>query len=172
MLLGFTGEYQQRVDGKGRMSIPADFRRVLEAGDPEAKAAGANPGLYLLYGPHLNGRLTAQTVESFSRQAEAIMAIRPKSAEEARQRRLAQVSILGNAVRLDVDRDGRIVLPLRQREKIGLTEGEVVFLGLGDTFEIWPLATYEAQVGAQTAADLADLGEGYDPMTAIWQMTG
>lgn len=172
MLLGFTGEYQQRVDGKGRMSIPADFRRVLEAGDPEAKAAGANPGLYIQYGPHLNGRLTAQTVESFTVTAEAIMAIRPKNAEEARQRRLAQVSILGNALRLDVDRDGRVVLPLRQREKIGLTEGDVVFLGLGDTFEIWPLVTYEAQVSAQAATELAEMGEGYDPMTAIWQLTG
>ena len=26
----FRGEFSQKVDGKGRMSIPADFRRVLE----------------------------------------------------------------------------------------------------------------------------------------------
>ena len=32
---GFTGTYQSKVDRKGRMSIPAKFRRVIEEGDPE-----------------------------------------------------------------------------------------------------------------------------------------
>ena len=172
MHLGFTGEYQQKVDGKGRMSIPADFRRVLEAGDPAAKEAGNLPGVYILYGPHLKGRLVAHTVESFSAIAAAIAAIQPKSQDEARQKRLAQVSLLGHAVRLDLDRDGRVVLPLRQREKIGLTEGEVVYLGLGDTFEVWPAATYASEVNASLARELEALGPDFDPMAAIWTMSG
>ena len=32
----FRGEFTQRVDGKARVSIPAAFRRVLEAGDPDS----------------------------------------------------------------------------------------------------------------------------------------
>lgn len=172
MFLGFTGEFQQKVDGKGRMSIPADFRRVLDEGDPDARAAGSPPGVYVLYGPHLNGRLAAQTVSDFSAVAQAIAAVRPRTPEEAKQKRMAQVSILGHAVRLDLDRDGRVVLPLRQREKLGLTEGEVIFIGLGDTFEIWPAATYEADVAAGTAAELAQMGPDYDPMAAIWNLTG
>ena len=47
MVLSFTGEHTQKVDGKGRMSIPADFRRVLEAGDPEW-TTGLSPRMYLL----------------------------------------------------------------------------------------------------------------------------
>lgn len=172
MHLGFTGEYQQKVDGKGRMSIPADFRRVLEEGDPVAAAAGTAPGVYVLYGPHLNGRLAAQTVADFTRIAEAIAAIRPKTQQEANDKRLAQVAVLGHALRLDVDRDGRVVLPLRQREKLGLTEGEIVFLGLGETFEIWPAATYQTQVADSIAAQLADLGPGFDPMAAVWNLAG
>jgi len=47
VVLSFTGEHTQKVDSKGRMSIPADFRRVLEAGDP-AWNPGQSPRMYLL----------------------------------------------------------------------------------------------------------------------------
>ena len=46
------------------MSVPADFRRVLEAGDPEW-TTGLQAGLYLLYGDHLKEPLHAYTVEEF-----------------------------------------------------------------------------------------------------------
>ncbi|MCC7321770.1 MAG: cell division/cell wall cluster transcriptional repressor MraZ [Rubellimicrobium sp.] len=153
------------------MSIPAEFRRVLEAGDPAARDGGALPALYLQYGPHLKGRLMVQTVDTFNGIMNAIMAIRPRTAEEAEKRRLAQVAILGNALRLEVDRDGRTVLPQRQREKLGLSEGEVVFLGLGDNFEIWPAATYESQVAAPAEALLEEMGAAFDPMTAIYALS-
>ncbi len=171
MHLGFTGEYQQKVDGKGRLSIPADFRRVLEAGDPAARQGGALPGLYVQYGPHLKGCLMVQTVDAFTEIMNAIMAIRPRNAQEAEARRLAQVSILGNAIRLELDRDGRVVLPQRQRAKLGFSEGEVVTLGLGDNFEIWPADTYESQVAAPAAAQLEEMGATHDPMTAIYALT-
>ena len=56
MVLSFTGEHTQKVDGKGRMSIPADFRRVLESQDPDW-TDGLNPRMYLLYGDHLKKEL-------------------------------------------------------------------------------------------------------------------
>ncbi|MEM9123456.1 MAG: MraZ N-terminal domain-containing protein, partial [Pseudomonadota bacterium] len=40
MVRRFRGEFDQRVDGKGRMSIPASFRRVLEQGDPNWSSGG------------------------------------------------------------------------------------------------------------------------------------
>ena len=42
----FRGEIVQKVDGKGRVSIPAAFRRVLEQGDPEW-TEGLRPELVL-----------------------------------------------------------------------------------------------------------------------------
>ena len=45
----FRGEFNQKVDGKARVSIPASFRRVLEAGDPAA-AEGGRPKLVMVYG--------------------------------------------------------------------------------------------------------------------------
>ncbi|EPX86566.1 Uncharacterized protein putative in bacteria [Rubellimicrobium thermophilum DSM 16684] len=120
----FTGEYPQRIDGKGRMSIPSDFRRVLEANDP-AWTEGLNPSLYLLYGEHLKDRLEAYTVAAFDEIARRIMAIRPATPEEALRKTMSQRLILGQSVRLEVDRDGRVVLPARQRQKLGLTEGRL-----------------------------------------------
>jgi MraZ protein len=163
----FTGEYPQRIDGKGRMSIPSDFRRVLEANDP-SWTDGLNPSLYLLYGEHLRDRLEAYTVAAFDAIAEQIMSIKPTTPEATRRKQMSQRLILGQSVRLEVDRDGRIVMPLRQRQKLGLTEGEVVFSGAGDHFEIWAARTYEENVAAETRAFLEQQGENFDPMTLVW----
>jgi MraZ protein len=149
------------------MSIPSDFRRVLEANDP-AWTEGLNPSLYLLYGDHLKDRLEAYTVGAFDEVARQIMAIKPRTAEENLRKQMSQRMILGQSVRLEVDRDGRIVMPIRQRQKLGLTEGEVVFSGAGDHFEIWAAKTYEDKVAAETRAFLEAQGEGFDPMTLVW----
>lgn len=172
MLPGFTGEYLQKVDAKGRMSIPADFREVLEAGDPAALAAGKAPGVYVQYGKYLNGRLLAWTVEAFSQIAEAITSIRPTTDDDKEAQLRARREVLGQTTRLDIDKDGRVILPLRQRENLGFAEGEVVFMGLGDSFEIWPAATYQTQVVQPMAAEARDRGPNYDPMTAIWRLSG
>jgi MraZ protein len=163
----FTGEYPQRIDGKGRMSIPSDFRRVLEANDP-AWTDGLNPSLHLLYGEHLKDRLQAYTVAAFNEVAQQIMAIKPKTPEENLRKTMSQRLILGQSVRLEVDRDGRIVMPIRQRQKLGLTEGEVIFSGAGDHFEIWAAATYQDKVAAEMRAYLDAQPEGFDPMTLVW----
>jgi MraZ protein len=163
----FTGEYPQRIDGKGRMSIPSDFRRVLELGDP-SWTEGLSPSLYLLYGDHLRDRLEAYTVAAFDEIARQIMAIRPTNAEQNQRKQMSQRLILGQSVRLEVDRDGRIVMPARQRQKLGLAEGEVVFSGAGDHFEIWAAQTYADKVAAETRAFLEAQGENFDPMTLVW----
>ena len=40
----FRGESHHKVDAKGRVSIPASFRRVLEAGDPNWQSDAPDPG--------------------------------------------------------------------------------------------------------------------------------
>jgi len=163
----FTGEYPQRIDGKGRMSIPSDFRRVLEANDPNW-TEGLSPSLYLLYGEHLIDRLEAYTVAAFNEVAQRIMSLRPTNPVEQRNKVMSQRLILGQSVRLEVDRDGRIVMPIRQRQKLGLTDGEAVFSGAGDHFEIWAAGTYQDKMAAEMRAFLSEQAEGFDPMTLVW----
>ena len=61
----FRGEGIHKVDGKGRVSIPALFRRVLEDCDPEWKE-GLNPNLVIVYGGESQKYLEIYTQESIN----------------------------------------------------------------------------------------------------------
>ena len=160
--LGFTGEYTQKVDSKGRMSVPADFRRVLEAGDPDW-TTGLQAGLYLLYGDHLKETLHAYTVEEFRKTMADINAM-PKG--DPNKRALSHL-IIGQSMRLDVDKDGRVVMPLKQREKLGIKDGELFFRGMGDHFEVWKAETFHATIGATLSDWLAEQPDDFDPLSLL-----
>ncbi len=51
---------------------------------------------------------------------------------------------LGNAMDVDMDATGRVLVSPELRGAVGLTK-EVVLLGMGNHFELWDKATYEAQ---------------------------
>lgn len=167
MLLSFTGEYKLRMDAKGRMSIPADFRKVLEASDPEAAVRGST-ALQINYGDHLKGHLAAYTRSTFLEMAAEIQAIRPKTKEEKRYKDEAQHLILRQSQPLEVDKDGRTVMTQRLREKLGIPEGDVMFAGSGDHFQIWSAEVYDARVGAPMRSFAEAQEDGYDPMIGIY----
>lgn len=158
--LSFRGEFTQRVDSKGRMSIPADFRRVLEDGDPR-HPENPLPRMVVLYGPHLNGFLQAYTIDSMA-EIEADIQKLPRGSDK---RKHASRMILGKSWETEVDKDGRIVLPKDRREQIGLS-GEAVMVAMGDHFEIWNAGTYAVE--AETDAFLSDQPEGFDPFTLVY----
>lgn len=161
MALSFRGEFHQRVDGKGRMSIPADFRRVLEDGDPR-HPENPLPRMVVLYGPHLKGCLHAYTIDAMAEIEHGIKKLQRGSKE----RQTAARMILGKSWETEVDKDGRIVLPKARREQIDLT-GEAVMIAMGDYFEIWNAETYAAQEAAETEAWLDDQDEDFDPLTLL-----
>jgi MraZ protein len=165
----FTGEYPQRIDGKGRMSIPSDFRRVLEAGDPNW-TEGLNPRLQMLYGDHLTDNLEVWTVAAHDAVVTRLKEARPTTADEAKRVRALSYLYITQSCTIEVDKDGRIVMPIRQRQKLGLTDGDVVFAGMGDKFEIWSAGAYEAKVGAAVRDFLGEQPEGFDPVAALWSL--
>ncbi|MEO1286042.1 MAG: cell division/cell wall cluster transcriptional repressor MraZ, partial [Pseudomonadota bacterium] len=72
------------------------------------------------------------------------------------------------SVHTNVDETGRLVLPLKLREKIGLTvPGEALFLAAGDTFQIWKPETYGAEEEARTEAWLDELPDDVDPLVFL-----
>ena len=160
--LSFTGEHTQKVDGKGRMSIPADFRRVLEAGDPEW-TSDRTPRMYLLYGDHLEHQLHGYTVNEFNALDAQIQSL-PRGSDA--RRKLSRL-ILGQSMKLDIDKDGRAVMPIRQRQKLGVTEGELYFSGMGDHFEIWKAETFQAQEASEMQDWLAEMPDGFDPLSLL-----
>ena len=51
---------------------------------------------------------------------------------------------LGNAMDMEMDGTGRVLISPELRQAAGLTK-EVILLGMGSYFELWDKATYEAQ---------------------------
>ena len=106
MVRMFRGEGVQKVDTKGRVSIPAHFRRVLESGDP-SWSEGKAPEFIVVYGDHRRDYLECFTVDAANEVDQAIKAM-PRGS--VRRRAMERV-FNGQSLPLTVDEAGRIVLP-------------------------------------------------------------
>lgn len=138
------GQHGYQLDTKGRVALPSKFR--------ESFADGA----YLTLGQ--DGCLYAFPREEWDRRREEVRAGgRAGQAARAKAR-----MFFGNAERVDIDGQGRMVIPQKLRGQVGLTR-EAMVVGVGDWLEIWPRAgweRYEQQhSGAYTAGTL-DPDEG------------
>ncbi|MGY9048329.1 MAG: division/cell wall cluster transcriptional repressor MraZ [Rhodobacterales bacterium] len=157
----FRGESQHKVDGKGRVSIPASFRRVLEASDPNW-TEGLNPELVIVYGDHRRKFLECYTIEAMEEVEDQIDAL-PRGSME---RKMLERLFTGQSHTTSVDETGRLVLPIKVRQKIGL-EGEAFFIASGDTFQIWKPETYETEEVAKTEEWLDGLPDDFDPLSLL-----
>ena len=82
----FRGSFHQKVDGKGRVSIPASFRRVVESGDPDW-TDGLRPNLVIVYGLDSQKRLDCYTLNAIEDIEDRIDLMQPGSPErETRSR--------------------------------------------------------------------------------------
>jgi len=162
----FRGESHHKVDTKGRVSIPALFRRVLEAGDPEW-TSGLAPSLVIVYGDQRQNYLECYTVEAINEVDDQIAAL-PRGSNG---RRMLERLFNGLSFPTSVDETGRLVLPAKLRQKIGL-DGEAFFIASGDTFQIWKPETYESEELLKTESWLEDQPEGFDPLTLLNPQSG
>lgn len=162
----FRGESHHKVDNKGRVSIPASFRRVLEQGDPN-HTEGLNPEMVIVYGDHRRSYLECYTVDAIDEVDAKIDAL-PRGSME---RRMLQRLFHGQSFPTIVDETGRFVLPVKLRKKINI-EGDAFFIAAGDTFQIWKTETYENDELAKAEAWLDDLPEDFDPLSYLDSTAG
>ena len=157
----FRGESHHKVDAKGRVSIPASFRRVLEQSDPNWRD-GDNPELVIVYGDHRRQYLECYTIEAIEEVDAKIDAL-PRGSME---RKMLQRLFHGQSFPTNVDETGRLVLPAKLRQKIELDK-EAFFIAAGDTFQIWKPETYEKVEAAKTDAWLDELPDDFDPLVYL-----
>jgi MraZ protein len=148
------------VDAKGRVSIPAAFRRVLEECDPDWYD-GVNPNLVLVYGDERRKFIEGYSMTSMQEVDEKISQLRRGS----RERRMLEMMFSGQAVQIQLDETGRLVLSPKLREKIGITN-EAFFIASGDTFQIWAPDRYEAHQ-REISEWFDEYGEDFDPLTLL-----
>ncbi len=157
----FRGESHHKVDAKGRVSVPAPFRRVLEAGDPDW-TRGLRPQFVIHYGGESQKFLEVYTMEAIDEVDRKIAAL-PRGST---RRRILEDLFQGQSLPSEVDRDGRLILPQKLRDKLEL-EDEALFIGSGDTFKIWKPETYETVGRARIAAFLAEQPEDFDVLSLL-----
>lgn len=139
----FIGESVHKVDNKGRVSIPSEFRVVLQENDPAYDPArGAR--VVVNYAKHKQkNHLECYTIEAFQELSAKILALPAGS----KQKRALQAIYLSKAHPAMVDETGRMVLPAKCRDPFGIA-GEAVFMASGDTFKILTSEAYEAEMAA------------------------
>ncbi len=169
----FRGEFSQKVDGKARVSVPAPFRRVIEAGDPGASDARAK--FVIVYG----GGASRKYLECFTISGMAQMEARiARMQSGSPQRRYMEHNLITMSLTAEIDEDGRIVLPPRAREKIALDADvlakgcDLVFAGSLDKFHVWRRDAYEADLAHLAEADPDFLPEGQDMLSLLPDLPG
>jgi len=143
------------------VSIPASFRRVIEAADPNW-TDGLNPELVIVYGDHRRSYLECYTMEAIDEVDTKIDAL-PRG---GMGRKMLQRLFHGQSFPTNIDETGRLVLPAKLRQKIGL-ESEAFFIAAGDTFQIWKPEVYESEELAKVEAWQDNLPVGTDPLVFL-----
>lgn len=158
----FQGESRNKVDGKGRVSIPVKFRRVLQNSDKEYTPGGV-PRLYIAYGDPRKPFLECLSGDAF----DEIDAMIQAEQRGTPLRKALEYLYYSKCDETSVDDTGRLVLPPAARDKISLG-GEALFQGKGDQFHI---LNPDAAAPDEIDKLLASLGEGefFDPLSLAGQ---
>lgn len=127
----FLGTHQNRLDAKGRVSVPAPFRTVLKG---QLAAGASNPGVVplVLRPSHQYPCIEAWPEKAFQALAEPLDRLNHFSQEHED----LAAALYADAYPVETDKEGRIVLPDSLVLHAGLNEA-VVFMGLGKIFQIW-----------------------------------
>lgn len=124
----FLSTYTNKVDKKGRVSVPASFRTVL---------ANQNFAGIIAYGSFINPCIEACGIDRLEGLYNSIDSLDPFSAE----RDAFVTTILGGSVQISFDSEGRVMLPEALIETAGIDD-KATFVGKGATFEIWQPETF------------------------------
>jgi MraZ protein len=153
----FVSTFTNKIDAKGRVSIPASFRAVLAR---DGYASGETSGVYCY--PSLDVPALDAGGERLAQKIDGLLAGLPDYSDERDE---LSVALYGDVQVLNIDGDGRIVLPERLRTHAGLG-AEVVFVGLGEKFQIWEpvrFEDYRSQARAKVAEHRKLFGAGGRP---------
>ena len=122
----FLGEFEYKIDEKGRMPTPPKFRKELKAG------VVLTPGVEkcILVYPLSEWEKLAATLTTGS--------ITP-----SKLRRLNR-AVFATAYSLQIDNQGRIALPVPLREYAGI-QSEVVIIGANTYLELWNKEQWESE---------------------------
>ena len=125
----FLSSYENKLDKKGRVSVPASFRSYLSS-------LGYNG--VICYPSFNNQSIEACSQDRIEKLSNTIDSLNPF--EEKRD--FFATSILSESISLQFDSEGRILLPTKLLKHAKI-KNSMLFVGQGKTFQIWEPATFE-----------------------------
>lgn len=135
-----TGTYEHSIDTKGRLFMPAKLREDL------------GPVCYLTMG--LDQCLAIYPEESWKVFTDKFSSLPMSQSKLMRP-------LFANAVKIEPDSQGRVVLPLKLRTYAGLNK-DVVIIGVHNRAEIWDAAAWFGQEEEMTPEKMAALMEALE----------
>ena len=125
----FLGTHQNRLDSKGRVSVPASFRSALRARTGEAEAGGV---ALILRPSHKQPCIEGWPPDEFDRLALPLQRLDLFGEDHDDMAAL----LYPDAYPVESDKEGRIVLSEMLLSHAGIGAG-VTFMGMGPIFHIW-----------------------------------
>ena len=126
----FFGDYPAKTDAKGRVFLPAAFRKVLEAADEKR----------LVMRPDLFQDCLVIYPESVWNQMQDALE-KKLNPWNSRHQDIMRRFVAG-VEKFELDGNGRFLISKRKMEKTGIGQ-EIIFLAVNDRIEVWDKAKYE-----------------------------
>lgn len=123
----FLGEFEYRIDEKGRVPLPPKFRKEFK------------DGLVLAAGPEKC--IMAYTLSGWSKMAADLTS---GGMAPSKMRKLNR-AFFATAFNINMDNQGRIALPVPLREYANI-EDELVIAGVNNNLELWNKALWEEEM--------------------------
>ena len=133
----FMGEYNHTIDAKGRLIIPSKFRESL--GDEFVVTKG------------MDGCLFVYDNEEWKKFEEKLLSL-PMMDKQVRQ---FTRYFLAGAASVEVDKQGRILIPSVLREFADITK-DAVLVGVGSRIEIWSRQAWDGEGNFDDMDDIAE----------------
>lgn len=138
----FIGSVDAKVDAKGRVFVPALYRKLLPEGQRDRVVLRKDPDMDCLV-------MYPEGVWNAS-----VEMLKSRLDEWNPEDRMVLLQFVSDAEWVDLDSQGRILLSKRFLAQVGI-EGDLVFVGMLDRVAIWNKSRYEAS--KMTSGDFATL---------------
>ena len=141
----FVGKYNNSIDSKNRLIVPARFREELRGKCIIAKA--------------LDKCLTIYTMEEWKKFVDKLDELPTSNPNSRRVKRHFHSS----AAECDIDKQGRLTIPQELREYAGITK-DLITVGSNRTIEVWSREYWDAELNPETGEllDASEAAEGLE----------
>ena len=141
----FVGKYNNSIDSKFRLIVPARFREELRGKCIIAKS--------------LDRCLTIYTIEEWKKFVDKLDTLPTSNPASRRVKRHFNAS----AAECDIDKQGRLTIPQELRDYAGIQK-ELITVGSNRTIEVWSKEYWDAELNPETGEllDASEAAEGLE----------